>query len=236
MHLLGSTLHFGTKSQVVSLLLFGFSKTSSGPLLTILFSRFSLTNACTIATSPTDSSPFVIKFNCILPTEKPLSRPTPLHALQLKKTLGYHMNYCSAYFCSHHAFQKHHCDWSFKLYVLQEMCVNLVEVDDVTAFDLQILLPLAAVFNLKTSNILSLANFVRELFAVLCFYSSSWEEASVLYMFNWKLLIPHCLRRDSGNETGHYNKAAASPSFPAFSPPSLSLSLSRVRWGQRQNS
>ncbi len=129
-HLRGSTLDFGTKSQVVSLLLFGFSKTSSGPLLTILFSRFSLTNACTIATSPTDSSPFVIRFNWILPTEKLLSLPTPLYALQLKKTLGYHMNYCSAYFSSHNAFQKHHWDWSFQLYVLQEKCVNPVEVDD----------------------------------------------------------------------------------------------------------
>lgn len=102
----------GQKSQVVSLLLFGFSKTSSGPLWTILSGRFSLTNACTIATSPTDSSPFVIKFNCILPTEKPLTHPTPLNALQLKKTPSYHMNYCCTYFCSHHAFQKHHWEWS----------------------------------------------------------------------------------------------------------------------------
>lgn len=62
-----------------SLLLFAFFWTSSGPLLTILSGRFSQTNACAIATSPADSSPFVIKFNCMLPTESHYL-PQPLHS------------------------------------------------------------------------------------------------------------------------------------------------------------
>lgn len=56
---------------------------------------------------------------------------------------------------------------------------NPGEVDDVTAFDLQILLPLSAVYNLKT-NILSLSNFVREIF-LQCFVLIVAAERKHLY-------------------------------------------------------
>lgn len=138
MHFLGSTLAFrDKKSGCFTLVIRLLKEPLRTPADCIVWQVF-LTNACTIVTSPTDSSLFVIKFNCILPTEKPLSPPAPLHALLLKKTLGYHMNYCSAYFCSLHAFQKHHWGWSIKLYVLQEVRVNPIEVD-ANAFALQIL-------------------------------------------------------------------------------------------------